>query len=297
MPGLSFQAALIWASCPLLQLLCVYLLHRRKLLKEFTFFSSYLLLLTLLNGMRFFCYREFGLTSWAYYSVYWVGTALADIAAIAVLYELFCAAFKPFAGLQDLAKIVFKWAAASVLFVGMVILASSPTSFIGSPHRWLATSVLDFERIVGVMQCGLVIFLIIGSKQFGVSAKNRVFGFAFGFGFNAFFTLVTYLAVITSHKSKIPLGAQLLQMSYYASLLIWVGYLIKPEPESASTHIPVTSPLLRWNEIALQMGHSGGKVALLNPEPFMPQVERMVEKVLRKQFTERRQTRYRTESQ
>ena len=120
MPGLTFQAALIWASAPLLQLLCVYLLFRRKLLTQFTFFASYLLFLTVLNGIRFVCYREFGLSSWTYYSVYWVGTALAYMVAIAVLYEIFCAAFKPFTGLQDLAKIVFKWAAGSILFTGVV---------------------------------------------------------------------------------------------------------------------------------------------------------------------------------
>src|SRR5690242_16089701 len=108
MPGLSPQAALIWSSAPILQIFCVYLLYLRKLLKQFAFFASYLVLLTSLNAIRFLCYRQFGLSSWWYFSVYWVGTALANVAAIAVLYELFCAAFQSFVGLQDLAKIAFK---------------------------------------------------------------------------------------------------------------------------------------------------------------------------------------------
>jgi hypothetical protein len=295
MPGLTPQAALIWSSCPILQLLCVYLLYRRKLLKQFAFLASYLLLLTLLNAIRFVCYRRFGLSSWTYYSVYWVGTALANIAAVAVLYEVFCAAFKPFAGLQDLAKIVFKWAAGSILCIAFVVLISNHGLSAGSPHHWLSASVHDFERIVGMMECALLIFLFLGSQHLGLSMRNRIFGFALGFGVDAFFTLVVYIALITSHLSKIPLWSQLLPMGYYASLLIWVGYLLKPEPARESVQIPVTSPLLRWNEIALQMGHSGGKVALLNPEPFMPQVERMVEQVLRKQMPERRRARYHTE--
>jgi hypothetical protein len=295
MPGLKLQAALIWLSCPILQLVCVYLLYRRKLLRQFACFASYLLLFTLLNAIRFFCYRRFGLSSWTYYSVYWVGTALANIAAVAVLYEIFCAAFKPFAGLQDLAKIVFKWAAGSILCIAFVVLISNHGLSSGAPHHWLATSVHDFERIVAVMECALLIFLFLGSQHLGISMRNRIFGFALGFGVDAFLTLVVYIALITSHLSKIPLWSQLLPVGYYASLLIWVGYLVKPEPSRESLHIPVTSPLLRWNEIALQMGHSGGKVALLTPEPFMPQVERIVEKVLRKDFLERRRTRYRTE--
>jgi hypothetical protein len=291
MPGLTFQATLIWVSCPILQLLCVYLLYRRKLLKQFTFFASYLLFLTLLNGIRFVCYREFGLSSWTYYSVYWVGTALANIAAIAVLYEIFCAGFRPFAGLQDLARIVFKWAAGSILFTGFVVFMSNRASTAGAPYHWLATSVHDFDRIVGVMECTLLIFLFIGSQHLGVSMRNRVFGFALGFGLEAFCRLLVFSPLLTSHIRRIPLWSQLAPMAYWAALLIWVGYLLKPEPAPESIHIPVTSPLLRWNEVALQLGHSGGKVALLNPEPFMPRVERMVEQVLQKEIVERRQSR------
>jgi hypothetical protein len=289
--GLTFQAALIWLSCPILQLFCVYLLYRRKLLKQFVFFTSYLLLLTLLNAVRFVCYRKFGFSSWAYYSVYWIGTASADLAVLPVLYEIFCAAFKPFMGLQDLAKIVFKWAAGSILLIGLVVFISSRASTGRSPHYWLSAGVYDFERIVGVMECALLIFLAVGSQHFGLSRKNLVFGFALGFGLDALSMLVTYISLMFSHMSKIPFWSQFLSYGYYASLLIWVGYLLMPEPSRESVHIPVTSPLLRWNEVALQLGHSGGKVALLNPEPFMPRVERMVEQVMQKEIVERRRAR------
>lgn len=295
MPGLTLQSVLMWFSAPILQVLCVYLLYRRKLLRQFTFFASYLLFLTLLNVIRFICYRQFGLTSWTYYAVYWVGTAVANIGIIAVLYEFFCAAFKPFLGLQDLAKIVFKWAAGAMLFIGLVVFLSSPASSAGVPNHWLGTSIHDFERVVGVMEFALLIFLFVGSQQLGVTIRSRVFGFALGFGFNAMGTLLVYLALMSSHKSSIPVWSQLLPFAYWTSLVIWVGYLLAPEPAPESLHIPVTSPLLRWNEIALQLGHSGGKVAVLNSEPFIPQVDRMVERVLQTTMVERRRTPYRTE--
>ncbi|HKR32187.1 MAG TPA: hypothetical protein VJT08_17025 [Terriglobales bacterium] len=287
MPGLTFQAIVIWSSCPILQLLCVYLLYRRKLLKQFAFLASYLLFLTLLNAIRFVCYSEFGLSSWTYYSVYWVGTALANIAAIAVLYELFCAAFRPFTGLQDLAKIVFKWAAGSILCVAFVVFISNAASAGGAPFHWLTLSIHDFERTVSLMECALLIFLFVGSQHLGLSMKNRVFGFALGFGFDALWQLLVF-SILMNRVTKIPLGSELLPVGYYVSLLIWMVYLAKPEPSRESVHIPLTSPLLRWNEIALQMGHTGGKLAVLNPEPFMPQVERLVERVLTREFVERR---------
>jgi hypothetical protein len=291
MPGLTLQAVLIWFSGPILQLLCVYLLYRRKLLRQFAFFASYLIFVTLLNGARFFCYRQFGFSSWTYYSVYWIGTALANMLVIAVLYELFCAAFKPFAGLQDLARIVFKWAAGAMVFVGLVVFLSQTRYAPGAPYGWLASGIHDSERIVSVMEIALLIFLFVGSQQIGVAMKTRVFGFALGFGFNAICSLLIYLALTTSHLSKIPLWEQLLAQAYYVSLLIWAGYLLKPEASPQAVHIPVTSPLLRWNEVAQQLGHSGGKVALFSPEPFMPQSERIVNHALKEEYVERRRAR------
>src|SRR6185437_1711799 len=186
-------------------------------LKQFAFLASYLLFLTVLNATRFVCYREFGLSSWTYYSAYWVGTALANIAAIAVLYELFCTGFKPFAGLQDLAKIVFKWAAGSILCVAFVVFISNATSAAGAPYHWLTLSIHDFERTVGEMECALLIFLFLGSQHLGLSMRNRVFGFALGFGLDALCRLVVF-STLMNRVSKVPLGSQLLPMGYYVSL-------------------------------------------------------------------------------
>jgi hypothetical protein len=293
MPALSFQAMFIWATAPVLELLCVYVMFRRKLLSQFKFFASFLVYQALKNGVLFLCYHYSSEQSWVYYSSYWVGTAMADMFKIAVLYEIFCAAFRPFAGLQDLAKVVFKWAAASILVVGLLVFVSNPATQSSVRLYWLFLSVTSFERVVRVMECALLIFLFMGSQHLGVSKKNRVFGFALGFGIDAFFQLLVFSALATSHISKMPFLAQLLPMVYFLSLLIWVGYLVQPERAREALHIPVTSPLLRWNEVALALGHTGGKVALnSDAEPFMPSVERMVEQVMQKEMiTDRRQPR------
>jgi hypothetical protein len=291
MPALNFQSILIWATAPVLQLLCVYLLYRRKLLNQFRFLACFLIFQTINNVVRALAFRQFGPSSWGYYSSYWVGAALSDLATIAVLYELFCAAFRPFAGLQDLAKVIFKWAAACVLFIGFVVFITTPEATPIKNH-WLYVGVSSFERTVRVMECALLMFLFLGAQHLGISKRNRVFGFVLGFGLEAFLQLLVLSTLANSHVSKIPLLTPLLPRIYFMSLLIWLGYLIQPEPARESLHIPITSPLLRWNEVALAMGHSGGQVALMNSEPFMPSVERMVEQVMQKEmFVERRQQR------
>jgi hypothetical protein len=290
MPALTLQSMLIWAAGPVLQLTCVYLIYQRKLLKEFRFFFYYLLFLTAKNVFLFVCFRSSGPGSWLYYSAYWVTMAMTDMFSIAVLYDIFCAAFKPFAGLQDLAKVVFKWAAVSILLVGILVFASTPASQ-AIKNNWLVVGVNSFERIVRVMECALLVFLFMGSQHLGVSKRNRVFGFSLGFGFYSLVQLLVYCAAANSHVSKLPIFSQLVPGTYFVTLLIWFGYLLQPEPAHESLHIPLTSPLLRWNEVALAMGHTGGKVALNEAEPFMPSVERMVEQVMQKEFVDRRQPR------
>jgi len=292
MPALSLQSIFIWAAAPILQSLCIFALYRRNLLNQFRFFASFLAFQIIKNAVLFLCYHYSSPQAWTYYASYWVGTAMADMFKIAVLYEIFCAAFKPFAGLQDLAKVVFKWAAASILFVGFLVFVTTPAS---QPIKfnWLIVGIYDFEKIVRLMECALLLFLFIGSQHLGMSRKNRIFGFALGFGIDAFFQLIVYSAAATSHVSKLHMWGQMPPVVYFVSLLVWVAYLVQPEPARESLHIPVTSPLLRWNEVALAMGHSGGRVALNMPaEPFMPSVERMVEQVMQKEMlVERRQQR------
>ena len=291
MPALTLQSAFIWVTAQVLQLLCVYLLYRRKLLPQFKFLASFFAFMTMKGTLLFVCYRYSSPQSWLYFSVYWVTAAMTDMFIIAVLYEIFCAAFKPFAGLQDLAKVIFKWAAACIILIGMVVFVTTPAS-LPIKNNWLIVGVNDFERIVRVMECALLVFLFLGAQHLGISRRNRVFGFALGFGIDAFLQLMVYSAAANSHVSKLNRWGQLLPMVYYVSVLIWVAYLVQPEPARESLHIPVTSPLLRWNEVALALGHSGGQVALMNSEPFMPNVERMVEQVMQKErLVERRQQR------
>src|SRR5204863_6417914 len=147
MPALSLSEIVLWTTGTVLHLLCALFLYRRKLLPQFKFFASFLVFQAIKSGVLFLVYRHSSQGSWSYYASYWVGTAMADMFKIAVLYEIFCAAFKPFAGLQDLAKVVFKWAAASILLVVFMALVTTPAS---QPIKftWLMDRIYDSAPIV-----------------------------------------------------------------------------------------------------------------------------------------------------
>jgi hypothetical protein len=55
-----------------------------------------------------------------------------------------------------------------------------------------------------------------------------------------------------------------------------MGYILKPEPARKVIHLPISSPLVRWNEIATAMGH-GARVAYM-PAPDTYQIEKIAQR-------------------
>ena len=264
-----------------LQFACAGLLISRRIHREYQFFFWFLLFQAstdlVLETLSYALVRNI-----AYFYIYWTQNALADIFAFAVFYELFCAAFKPFAGLRDMAQVVFRWAALALLLVGGVVFCSSALP------NWQRVTlvVVNMERSICVMQCGLLLFLFMGSTYLGLSKRSRVFGMSLGFGLIATLNLLI-LTVSSLEGYYNPRTHSLFDLAQAFVVLfaagIWVFYVARPEPARAAVNVPVTSPLLRWNEVAMALGHSGGRVAFVNsPEPFMPNVERMVDEVLKR---------------
>ena len=282
MSAIKLTAQAFFCIAILLHLVCAFLLFRRKLHKEYYFFF-YFLLFNGLTGLvlELLYFLPVGKTV-VYFYLYWVQAALADIFSFAVFYELFCGAFKPFAGLRDMAQVIFRWAAVALILIGVVVFFSSALP----NFQRITIIVVNMERAICVMQCGLLLFLFMGSSYLGLSQKSIVFGVSLGFGLIAITNLV--LLTVTSITGYYhPFFHWVLEFAQAVitafSTGIWLLYVARPEPAREAVNVPVTSPLLRWNEVALALGHSGGRVAFLDrPEPFMPNVERMVEEVMKR---------------
>lgn len=273
-----------------LQFVCAILLYKRRLHREYYFFWCYSLFGAVSGAVgETLSFSVHIFRSPAYFYLYWVETALSNIFAFAVFYELFCASFKPFAGLRDMAKVVFRWAAVALLLVAGVVFCSSaaPT------FQRVSLIVVSLERAICVMQCGLLLFLFLGSSYLGLSKRSIVFGVSLGFGLMAAVNLL-FLTLSSVMGYYHPVFYRMFNLSEAivdaVAIGMWTIYLALPEPARETINVPVTSPLLRWNEVALALGHSGGRVAFMEqPESFMPNVERMVEEVMKRDmFVDRR---------
>jgi hypothetical protein len=94
------------------------------------------------------------------------------------------------------------------------------------------------NRSVTIIQAGLLLFLFLFSRIFGLSWRSPVFGIAFGFAIFASTELAFWAVRLTdptehtkSLLDLVPTG------SYHVSVLVWLGYMLKAEkPVGAATY-------------------------------------------------------------
>jgi hypothetical protein len=134
-------------------------------------------------------------------------------------------------------------------------------------------------RSQSVLALCMLTFLAFASNTLGVSFRSRIFGVTFGLGMMAVSDLV-YTAFFTDHASLASPVNSAHSFAYMAAIAIWVGYFVQPEPARRLVTMPVTSPLMRWNDVAQTLGNPAGQVAVSYPPSFMTDVFDLVENVM-----------------
>lgn len=127
----------------------------------------------------------------------------------------------------------------------------------------------------------MLVFVALSVHALGLSFRSRIFGIGFGLGLTASVDLIAGL--VLQHNSNMYGYANVSSecMSFVA-ITIWAVYFLKKEPVRQPVTLPVTSQLLRWNEIANALGHKGGQVVVGQPSFFLQDVEKVVDRVLTK---------------
>jgi hypothetical protein len=243
--------------------------------------TSFLALACLLHVHLFVHVAATTIYSWYFYT-YWSLYTAGAIAIFFVIQELFDYALEPLPGLKRLGSVAFRWVAC--------------LSFVAATAGALTPRLPGFKFLVGMcdqlMRCesifllGLLLFLMLSAGKLGLSYRSRIFGISFGFGImaasnliaTAFFVNQGARKIVTSPISIMDTGAGLL------TLMIWSAYFVQREPARQVVALPVTSPLARWNEVAIAIGHSGGSVAMAAPSNdfFLQDVEKVVDRIMTK---------------
>jgi len=261
MSGPQIELAL-WISQPVLQTALAGVLYRRKLHKEFPAFFAYVVVQVIVFSVRFPIYLNNN--GPAYFYAFWAGVVLNVVLAFKIIHEIFIDVLRPYPALKDFGTALYKWAGIVMVLGSTVMIFAGPRS--ADP---MARSILVVQRCVGLVQCGLVLFLLAFCKTLKISWGRLSFGTALGFGIISGADLFT--SAVYSGTFVHEVLANLIDMgAWNLGVLLWLGYALWSRKE---TLLPVLVPQ-RWDaELTDLRPASSG-------ESLIPMFEHMVDRAL-----------------
>jgi hypothetical protein len=143
----------------------------------------------------------------------------------------------------------------------------------------LLASAQVLMRSQSVLALCMLTFLAFASNTLGVPFRSRIFGVTFGLGMISVSNLV--ISAFFGHQTSLINTPNLVhQVVELSAIAVWAGYFVQPEPARRLVTMPVTSPLMRWNDVAQTLGNPAGQVAVSYPPSFMTDVFDLVENVM-----------------
>jgi len=185
-----------------------------------------------------------------YFYTHWICYALEAGITFLLIRRLYELALEPMAGLRYLGMVVFRWiAVASVLIAVFTSITPHVTAL-----QFFVSAATGLERTQSVMVLCLLFFLTFAAQPLCFTYKNRIFGVGIGLGLMACTDLVGS-AWFSQDPSFYSMYNVVKGMVAVTAMIIWTVYYILPEAKRGLVTLPVSSPLLRWNDIGIALGY------------------------------------------
>jgi hypothetical protein len=240
---------LIWIAGPAANLLALALLFRRRVVREFPVFSSYLVFHLIETVVGFLVYQHFGRKSWEYLYEYWTVQALGLGLRFGVIYEIFSHVFRPYEGLRRAGTLGMRWAAMVLVLLAVLVALAGPAE----EPTFAVSGAVVIGRSIDVVQCGLLVLLFLCASYFALTWRNYVFGIALGFGLIATAELLTAaLATQFASYSDVLLNS-VPRVAYDLAGIVWIVYLASPEPARVELKALPQHDLEKWNQELLEL--------------------------------------------
>ena len=214
----------------------------------------------------------------AYFNAFWTSYLAGAILIFLVIQEMFKHVMSPLPGISRLGLLAFRWAAT----ISMIVAIASAVLPAGFKGRVIMATSIEFMRCVSIMELCLLALLAFSVHSLGLSFRSRAFGVGLGLGVMAIMDFMTSVFTL-GHGTMNTYSNVIAGLVTGAALLTWTGYFLIPELERKPLTLPMTSPLLRWNEIAVALGHASPQVVVgPSSQFFLQDVESVVDKMLTK---------------
>jgi hypothetical protein len=222
----------VWILRVALDVLLVVVLVRKRLHEQFPVFFLYIAWSSIVSitlvGMDYLATGE------QYYYAFYCGAIGNAALSFGVIYELFRHLLRDYPVLGSTGHSLYRWSALVFIAIAFALVWSAPAAGAGT----LMATYFVLSRTVRLLQCGMLIFLFIFARSFGLSWKNRAFGIALGFGIVATSTL--FIAAIRAQiqPATKTLTTDVLQLISQVSDVIAVGTWITYALAEDRTLIP-----------------------------------------------------------
>lgn len=226
----------LWIAPHGLLVLVAVLMYSKRQHKNFPIFFLYALYETLSFVLRFSAYTAGGSLAGLYRHVY-IATAVGSIALrFGIIQEIFNNVFREYPRLVGIATASMRWIT-GLLVVAVVVLAFYSSAGVSDD---LLAGIMLLDQSIAIIQAGLLLFLFLFSRMFGLSWRSFTFGVALGFGIFASTELAYWALRLTdlTERSKdlldlLPTG------SYHVSVVVWLGYLLAAEKSVGAATYPI----------------------------------------------------------
>jgi len=240
-------ANLVIAGILLQQLLALVVIGKR-LWRSLPIFAAY----SLTNALALAVLYPMGKalpTSSAYFYTFYLLEGISVMLGFGVVYEVFGEILKPYDALKRVAANTSRWVLGGLIVLCLVVLIAQPSGD-KSP---LAKAVFITEESARIVEVGLLAFLFLFSRAFGLHWRQSVFGIALGLGL----FIGVDLAGLALRATLGPMANQWFNLaktvSYSSSVLIWLGYILAPERITSTAEMPQRAQLEQWNQAIMEL--------------------------------------------
>ena len=109
------------------------------------------------------------------FEVYW-GQGLDALFTLAVIQEIFTVMFAPYDALRKFGVVIFRWLTIILCVFAVVTAVMSPSGEINPTTN----AVFLLDRSVQIVELGVILFLFVFCKLFGMTWRHYTFGIAAG---------------------------------------------------------------------------------------------------------------------
>jgi len=240
-----FSFYVLWLAPVVLQTALAIVMRVRRLDRELPAFFAYCAFSAAQTPILFWIYHR----TTAYFYCFWVAEAVGTILALAAIYEVFLHLFRFYDTSARLAQSLFRWVGGALVLAGVITAMAAP----GNDANRLMAASLVVDRSAQLVQCGLLLFLFAAAAYLRFSWRSHAFGIAMGFGL-----FIGVQLAEGAVRAQVGLISQetlsLVKMaSYNCAVLVWMTYLLAPQPAEVAAPAPRLENVKSWNQALLQL--------------------------------------------